>query len=46
MTIERLKDMQIDENVLKDVLKLVIFQELKIDTVENVRKAKFDFFEY
>lgn len=46
MTIERLKDMQIDENVLKEIIKLVIYQELNIDEENHVRKAKFEFFEY
>lgn len=46
MTIERLKDMQIDENVLREVIKLIIYQELNIDEGNHVRKAKFEFFEY
>lgn len=46
MTIERLKDMQIDESILKEVIKLIVFQELNIDEVNHVRKAKFEFFEF
>lgn len=46
MTIERLKDMQIEESVLKEVINLVIYQELNIDEENHVRKAKFEFFEF
>jgi competence protein ComGA len=46
MTIERLKDMQIEESVLKEVIILVIYQELNIDEENHVRKAKFEFFEF
>lgn len=46
MTIERLKDMQIEENILKEVIKLIVFQELNIDEEKHVRKAKFEFFEF
>jgi len=46
MTIERLIDMQIEENILKEVIKLIVFQELNIDEEKHVRKAKFEFFEF
>ena len=46
MTIERLKDMQIEESVLKEVINLVIYQELNIDEENHVIKAKFEFFEF
>jgi type II secretory ATPase GspE/PulE/Tfp pilus assembly ATPase PilB-like protein len=46
MTIKRLIDMEIDLNTLKDVIKLIVYQELNVNEEKNARKAKFDFFEF
>lgn len=45
MTLERLKDMHIDPNILNQVINLIVYQELKIDEVNNVRKAKYSFYQ-
>lgn len=45
MTIKRLIDMEIDLNTLKDVIKLIVYQELNVNEEKNARKAKFEFFE-
>jgi len=46
MTINRLLDMQIDQKILKDVIRLIVYQELVIYEGQNVREAKFEFYEY
>lgn len=46
MTIKRLIDMEIDLNTLKDVIKLIVYQELNVNEEKNARKAKFEFFEF
>lgn len=46
MTISRLHNMNIDDYLLKQVVKLVVYQELILDEVNNVRKAKYSFFQY
>jgi len=45
MTIKRLIDMEIDLSTLKDVIKLIVYQELNVNEEKNARKAKFEFFE-
>lgn len=45
MTFERLKDMHIDSGILNQVINLIVYQELKIDEVNNVRKAKYSFYQ-
>lgn len=46
MTIKRLIDMEIDLSTLKDVIKLIVYQELNVNEEKNARKAKFEFFEF
>jgi len=46
MTIKRLIDMEIDLSTLKDVIKLIVYQELNINEEKNARKAKFEYFEF
>lgn len=46
MTINRLMDMGIDMSVLKEVIKLIVYQELTINEGQNARKAKFEFYEF
>ena len=46
MTIKRLIDMEIYLNTLKDVIKLIVYQELNVNEEKNARKAKFEFFEF
>ncbi len=45
MTLERLKDMNVDINIVNQIINLVIYQELIIDEVQNVRKAKYSFYQ-
>jgi type II secretory ATPase GspE/PulE/Tfp pilus assembly ATPase PilB-like protein len=44
MTLERLKDMGIEMNLLNQLINLIIYQEIVIDEVNNVRKAEFTFY--
>lgn len=44
MTLERLKDMGIEINLLSQLVKLIVYQELVVDEVNNVRKAQFSFY--
>lgn len=46
MTISRLKDMNISESTLNQVIKLIVFQELVHDEVNHARKAQYSFFQY
>jgi len=41
MTLERLKDMGVDINLLNQLVKLIVYQELVVDEENNVRKAQF-----
>jgi len=43
MTMERLKEMNIDINLLSQITNLIVYQELIVDEVNNVRKAKYSF---
>jgi len=44
MTLERLREMGIDMSLLKQLVKLIVYQELVVDEVNNVRKAQFSFY--
>jgi len=43
MTVERLKEMSIDIKLLLQITNLIVYQELIVDEVHNVRKAKYSF---
>ena len=46
MTIQRLIDMKIDLSILKQTLKLVVYQELILNEENNERKAKYSFYKF
>lgn len=45
MTIERLKEMNIDVKLLMQITNLIVYQELYVDEVNHVRKAKYSFYQ-
>jgi competence protein ComGA len=45
MTIERLKEMNIDEKLLIQITNLIVYQELYVDEVLNDRKARYSFYQ-